>query len=231
MRQENSGRLLNGYPLFFNIFFLQQKTYLCNQGDSSMKNTLQAQKDSHLLSAMQHGDKKAYGTLFRRYYPMLCSYANRFVSLEDAEEIVQDVMLWLWENKETQMFNTSFSQYLYKAVYHRCINQLTHQQSQLRAETRFYEYMLEMLQDSDFSQTEDLKKHISQAIQALPASYREAFVMHRFENKSYKEIADILQVSTQTVNYRIQQALKQLRVTLKDYLPLILLLFPKNLLS
>lgn len=196
-----------------------------------MQNTLQPTKDTLLLSAMQRGDKKAYGTLFRRYYPMLCSYASRFVSLEDAEEIVQDVMLWLWENREIQTFNTSFSQYLYKAVYHRSINQLTRQQSQLRAETRYYEYMLEMLQDSDFSQTEDLKKHISQAIQALPASYREAFVMHRFENKSYKEIADILQVSPQTVNYRIQQALKQLRVTLKDYLPLILLLFPKNLLS
>lgn len=196
-----------------------------------MKNTSQAIEDSLLLSAMQNGDKKAYGTLFRRYYPMLCSYANRFVSLEDAEEIVQDVMLWLWENKETQMFNSSFSQYLYKTVYHKCINQLTHQQSQLRAETRFYEHMLEMLQDTDFQQTEELKKHISQAIQALPASYREAFVMHRFENKSYKEIAEILQVSTQTVNYRIQQSLKLLRISLKDYLPLVLLLFPKNLLS
>lgn len=191
-----------------------------------MKNTSQAIEDTRLLSAMQHGDKKAYGTLFRRYYPMLCTYANRFVNLEDAEEIVQDVMLWLWENKETQMFNTSFSQYLYKTVYHRCINQLTRQQSQLRAETRFYEYMLEMLQDTDFLQTEELKKHISQAIHALPPSYREAFVMHRFENKSYKEIAEILQVSTQTVNYRIQQSLKLLRISLKDYLPLLIWLFP-----
>lgn len=196
-----------------------------------MKNTSQIIEDSHLLSAMQHGDRKAYGTLFRRYYPMLCTYANRFVRLEDAEEIAQDVMLWLWENRETQTFNISLSQYLFKAVYHRSINQLTRQQSQLRAETRFYEYMLEMLQDTDFCQTEELKKHISLAIHALPASYREAFVMHRFENKSYKEIAEILQVSTQTVNYRIQQALKQLRIALKDYLPLILLLFPKNLLS
>lgn len=196
-----------------------------------MKNTSETLDDSQLLSAMQHGDKKAYGTLFRRYYPILCAYANRFVSLEDAEEIVQDVMLWLWENKEIQIFNTSFSQYLYKAVYHRCINLLTRQQSQLRAETRFYEYMLEMLQDTDFQQTEELKKHIIQAIQALPASYRETFVMHRFEDKSYKEIAEILQVSTQTVNYRIQQALKQLRISLKDYLPLVLLLFHKNLLS
>ena len=196
-----------------------------------MKNTSQAIEDSLLLSAMQRGDKKAYGTLFRRYYPMLCTYANRFVSMEDAEEIVQDVMLWLWENREIQIFNTSFSQYLYKTVYHRSLNQLTRQQSQLRAETRYYEYMLEMLQDIDFYQAEELKKQISQAIHALPASYREAFVMHRFQNKSYKESAEILQVSTQTVNYRIQQALKQLRITLKDYLPLILLLFPRNLIS
>lgn len=196
-----------------------------------MKSTSQAIADSLLLSAMQRGDKKAYGTLFRRYYPMLCTYAKRFVGLEDAEEIVQDVMLWLWENREIQTFNISFSQYLFKAVYHRSINQLTRQQSQLRAETRFYEYMLEMLQDTDFCQTEELKKHICLAIYALPASYQEAFVMHRFENKSHKEIAEILQVSTQTVNYRIQQALKQLRVSLKDYLPFILFLFSKNLLS
>ncbi len=189
-----------------------------------MKKSSQAIDDSFLLSAMQRGDKKAYGTLFRRYYPMLCTYANRFVSLEDAEEIVQDVMLWLWENREVQIFNTSFSRYLYKTVYHRSINQLTRRQSQLRAETRYYEYMLAMLSDSDFYQAEELKKQIGQAIHALPASYREAFIMHRFENKSYKEIAELLQVSTQTVNYRITQAVKQLRVALKDYLPLILLL-------
>lgn len=191
-----------------------------------MEKTSRMIEDSLLLSAMKQGNKKAYGTLFGRYYPILCSYANRFVSLEDAEEIVQDVMLWLWENKEIQTFDTSFSQYLFRAVYHRSINRLTRQQSQLRAETRYYEYMLEMLQDTDFHQTEELKKRISEAIHALPASYREAFVMHRFENKSYKEIAEKLQVSHQTVNYRIQQALKQLRVSLKDYLPLLIVSYP-----
>lgn len=191
-----------------------------------MEKTSRMREDSLLLSAMKQGDKKAYGTLFGRYYPVLCSYANRLVSLEDAEEIVQDVMLWLWENKEIQTFDTSFSQYLFRAVYHRSINRLTRQQSQLRVETRYYEYMLEMLQDTDFHQTEELKKRIGQAIQALPPTYREAFVMHRFENKSYKEIAEKLQVSHQTVNYRIQQALKQLRVSLKDYLPLLIVSYP-----
>lgn len=185
---------------------------------------LQTTEERTLLSAMQHGDLKAYGILFRRYYPMLCAYATKFVELKDAEEIVQDVMLWLWETRETQIFETSLSQYLFRTVYHRAINQIAHQQSRLRADTLFYENMQEMLQDTDFYQLEELRRKIKEAVDALPPAYREAFVMHRFDNKSYKEIAEILQVSPKTVDYRIQQALKQLRVTLKDYLPLFLLL-------
>ena len=192
---------------------------------------LQITEERFLLSAMQHGDLKAYGVLFRRYYPILCAYATKFVELKDAEEIVQDVMLWLWENRETQTFETSLSQYLFKTVYHRAINQIVRHQSQLRADTLFYENMQEMLQDTDFYQLEELQRRIREAVDALPPAYREAFVMHRFDNKSYKEIAEILQVYPKTVDYRIQQALKQLRITLKDYLPLILLLLPRNILS
>ena len=192
---------------------------------------LQTTEERFLLSAMQHGDLKAYGVLFRRYYPILCAYATKFVELKDAVEIVQDVMLWLWENRETQTFETSLSQYLFKTVYHRAINQIVRHQSQLRADTLFYENMQEMLQDTDFYQLEELQRRIREAVDALPPAYREAFVMHRFDNKSYKEIAEILQVSPKTVDYRIQQALKQLRITLKDYLPLILLLLPRNILS
>ncbi len=192
---------------------------------------LQTTEERFLLSAMQRGDLKAYGVLFRRYYPMLCAYATKFVELKDAEEIVQDVMLWLWENRKTQTFETSLSQYLFKTVYHRAINQIVRHQSQLRADTLFYENMQEMLQDTDFYQLEELQKRIREAVDALPPTYREAFVMHRFDNKSYKEIAEILQVSQKTVDYRIQQALKQLRIMLKDYLPLILLLLPGDFLS
>lgn len=192
---------------------------------------LQTTDERFLLSAIQNGDLKAYGILFRRYYPMLCAYATRFVELKDAEEIVQDVMLWLWETRQTQTFETSLSQYLFQTVYHRAINQIVRHQSQLRADTLFYENMQEMLQDTDFYQLEELQKRIKEAVEALPPTYREAFVMHRFENKSYKDIAEILQVSSKTVDYRIQQALKQLRITLKDYLPLILLLLPRNILS
>ena len=191
-----------------------------------MKGTYQSDND-FLLSAVQRGDQKAFDTLFRRYYPMLCAYGHRFVELEDAEEIVQDVMLWLWENRETLVIESSLNSYLFKMVYRRALNKLAHIDATQRADTRFYEEMQEMLQDTDYYQIEELAKRIEDAVAALPESYREAFVMHRFRDMSYKEIAETLGVSPKTIDYRIQQALKQLRVDLKDYLPLLLpLLFP-----
>ena len=191
-----------------------------------MKETYQSDND-FLLSAVQRGDQKAFDTLFRRYYPMLCAYGHRFVELEDAEEIVEDSLLWIWENRETLVIESSLNSYLFKMVYRRALNKLAHIDATQRADTRFYEEMQEMLQDADYYQIEELAKRIEDAVAALPESYREAFVMHRFRDMSYKEIAETLGVSPKTIDYRIQQALKQLRVDLKDYLPLLLpLLFP-----
>lgn len=191
-----------------------------------MKGTYQSDND-FLLSAVQRGDQKAFDTLFRRYYPMLCAYGHRFVELEDAEEIVEDSLLWIWENRETLVIESSLNSYLFKMVYRRALNKLVHIDATQRADTRFYEEMQEMLQDTDYYQIEELAKRIEDAVAALPESYREAFVMHRFRDMSYKEIAETLGVSPKTIDYRIQQALKQLRVDLKDYLPLLLpLLFP-----
>ena len=191
-----------------------------------MKENCQSNND-FLLSAVQLGDLKAFDTLFRKYYPMLCAYGHRFVDLEDAEEIVEDSLLWIWENRETLVIESSLNSYLFKMVYRRALNKLAHIDATQRADTRFYEEMQEMLQDTDYYQVEELTKRIEEAVAALPESYREAFVMHRFRDMSYKEIAETLGVSPKTIDYRIQQALKQLRVDLKDYLPLLLpLLFP-----
>lgn len=76
--------------------------------------------------------------------------------------------------------------------------------------------------DLDPVYMKELMKLTEEAIERLPPQYREAFVLHRFEGKSYKEIADFLCVSPKTVDYRIQQALKLLRIRLKDYLPLLM---------
>ncbi|MDL2281988.1 RNA polymerase sigma-70 factor [Parabacteroides sp. OttesenSCG-928-G06] len=182
--------------------------------------------DLLLLTALRKGEKKAFDALFRKYYPLLCAYAARFVGMEDAEEVVQDVMVWLWENRETHEINLSLRQYLMKAVYRGALARISRSQLKQKADTLFYEEMQEMLEDADFYRIEELGQRIREAVMALPSTYRQAFVMHRFRHMSYKEIAETFEVSPKTIDYRIQQALKQLRIDLKDYLPLLFFVFP-----
>ena len=124
-----------------------------------MKETYRSEND-FLLSAVRHGDQKAFDTQFRKYYPMLCAYGHRLVDLEDAEEIVEDSLLWIWENRETLVIESSLSSYLFKMVYRRALNKLAHIDATQRADTRFYEEMQEMLQDTDYYQMEELTKRI-----------------------------------------------------------------------
>lgn len=180
--------------------------------------------DKVLLSAMQKGDKTAFDALFRRYYAILCAYCRRFVAMEDAEEIVQDVMLWLWESREMEVIEASLNRYLFKAVYRRALNKVMREEVKRRADTLFYQETEAIFQDADFYSIEELAGRIEKGIAALPSTYREAFRLHRFQNKSYKEIAELLGVSTKTVDYRIQQALKLLRKELQEYLPFFLLM-------
>ena len=179
-------------------------------------------EDQSLLLAIKNGNEKAFDTLFRKYYPMLCAYGNKFVELEDAEECVQDAMLWLWENKDMLVIQSSLSNYLFSIVHHRAINRIKQQEVKSRVENYFYEEMQSLIDDTNFYLIEELTIRIQEAVETLPESYKEAFVMHRFKNMSYKEIAEILGVSPKTIDYRIQQALKQLRIELKDYLPFLL---------
>ena len=71
--------------------------------------------DKQLYISMQQGNKKAFDTLFIKYYAMLCAFARSFVSLEDAEEVVQDTMLQIWENRKTNHIDSSVHHYLFKA--------------------------------------------------------------------------------------------------------------------
>lgn len=182
-------------------------------------------EDMALLKAFQNGEQKAFDSLFRKYYPMLCAYAHRFVNLEDAEEIVQEIMVWMWENRSNLVVDYSLSQYLFKMTYNRTLNLITRKEVVSRAEQMFYTKYQQMPQDINYYQVTELAKRIQDAVASLPESYRTAFVMHRFKDMSYKDIAEIMNVSPKTVDYRIQQALKLLRGSLKDYLPVISFFF------
>ncbi|MDR1981039.1 MAG: RNA polymerase sigma-70 factor [Tannerellaceae bacterium] len=181
-------------------------------------------EDIRLFTSMQYGDEKAFDILFLKYYPRLCAYALLFVAQHDAEEIVQDVMMWFWENRTMQAFEVSLKSYLFKAVKNRCLTLINRNELKQRIVSVISKEMEAIYDDPDFYIVEELTKKIESALQALPETYREAFELNRFHNLSYREIAQQLSTSTKTIDYRIQQALKILRNRLKDYLPALLFL-------
>lgn len=180
-----------------------------------MKNTNKRTINPSL--SIRRGDIETFDSLFTKYHPMLCAYGRSFVSPEDAEEAVQDVMLWMWENREFQK-TTSLPQYLFRAVKNKCLTLINRNSLKTPSESRFAFETHDLFEDPDFYVFEELTQKVDETILSLPESYRIAFEMHRFHDKTYQEIATELNVSAKTVDYRIQQALKILRVQLKDFL-------------
>lgn len=180
--------------------------------------------DEVLFEKIQVGDVKAFDILFMRYYPLLCAYAKQFVDFDDGQEIVQDVMVWFWENSSMQVIESSPKNYLFRAVKNRCLTLINRNELKQRVVSSMYENQQSQYEDPDFYIVEELTRNIENALSRLPETYREAFEMNRFQSMTYNEIAEKLNVSSKTVDYRIQQALKLLRVELKDYLPLLMAL-------
>lgn len=180
--------------------------------------------DEVLFEKIQAGDVKAFDILFMRYYPLLCAYAKQFVDFDDGQEIVQDVMVWFWENSNMQVIESSPKNYLFRAVKNRCLTLINRNELKQRVVSSMYENQQSQYEDPDFYIVEELTRNIENALSRLPETYREAFEMNRFQSMTYNEIAEKLNVSSKTVDYRIQQALKLLRVELKDYLPLLMAL-------
>lgn len=180
--------------------------------------------DDILFQRIQTGDVKAFDVLFLRYYPLLCAYAKRYVDFDDGQEIVQDVMVWFWENRNMQVIESSLRNYLFKAVKNRCLTLINRNELKQHIVNTLYDNLQSHYEDPDFYVVEELARNIEAALSRLPESYREAFEMNRFHNMTYQEIAQKLNVSSKTIDYRIQQALKLLRVELKDYLPLLMAL-------
>lgn len=77
--------------------------------------------DEILFFQVQQGNEGVFEVLFFRYYLVFCVYVWFFVELDDGQEIVLDVMVWFWENKEMQVFESFLKSYLFKVVKNCCL--------------------------------------------------------------------------------------------------------------
>ena len=181
--------------------------------------------DTLLLELLKRGNMSAYEKVFKRYYSTLCAYARLFIRSGDVcENIVQELMLWIWENHSELHINDSLSRYLFTATRNRCLKHISHEMVERRVLDEMHKKLHGQFESPDFYIVQELEERIQNAVARLPDSYRQAFELNRYERKTYDEIASMLGVSSKTVDYRIQQALKLLRASLKDYLPAIAIL-------
>ena len=188
--------------------------------------SVQTNPDETLIDDIRIGNEAVFEAVFRQYYAPLCRYAQPILSdADEAEEVVQNVFLTIWERRESLLITTSVKAYLYRSVHNRSLNRLN--QQSVRASHRQQaatELYADVASPTESLLADELSTHLYRAIGQLPEQCRRAFELSRFEELSYKEIADRLGIATKTVENQIGKALRILRTELSDYLPLLLLL-------
>jgi len=170
-------------------------------------------------------DKKLFEQLFRQYFGELCGFARSFVNDDDtAKEITQNVFINLWQNKKQIDTDKSVKSYLFTSVRNRCLNHIRDNKkfrsNVLDVEIADYETAYE----SDAFSVAELETKVEAALTKLPARCKEVFMLNRFEELKYKEVAERLGISVKTVEVQMSKALKILREELKEYL-FVLILF------
>lgn len=164
--------------------------------------------------------------VFKTHYPMLCRYAHSYLNDRDeAEEVVQAAFIHLWERRQSIGILTSLKAYLFQTIRNRCLNVIKHEkvkqqhaEQQSRAGAGYESGESPVLSD-------ELEHRIQWAIAQLPDQCRLVFKLSRFEELKYNEIANQLNISVKTVESQMGKALKQMREHLKEFLPLIAVLF------
>jgi RNA polymerase sigma-70 factor (family 1) len=179
-----------------------------------------------LLEKLKNDDQSAFTIIFTKYYQDLVRFSFGFTRDSDAsEEIVQEVFLKLWENRNSFVIHNSLKSFLLKTVQNRSIDSLRHVNITNKYASTVLEHpLLSENNTENYILHSELEAGFNLAMAKIPSQYAEAFRMSRIESLNYQEIAQKLGVSVRTVEVWISKALNLLREELKDFL-LMLILF------
>ena len=170
-------------------------------------------------------DEIAFRTLFFQFISPLCVFAHRYIDRwETCEDIVQETFFKIWKNRKNIEINTSSRNFLITSVKNTCIDFLRKQETEQNWQQKEIENNTSWYTSGDIYSTIELEQMLSAALAKLPDNIRIVFEKNRFEGMTYAEIAVEHNISVKTVEAYMTKALKHLRVELKDYLPLIILL-------
>ncbi len=181
---------------------------------------------TNLIAALSNGEQLAFKHLYIEYYDDLCFYANRILNdMDEAHDVVQFVMAKMWENKTQLSHINDIKPYLYRSVHNNCLNKIKKAKNFANYQDETWHQIKEIeLDGHEELKAEELGEKINASIEKLTPQCKKVFMMSRFEYKSYKEIAEELQIGVKAVEGNISRALKVLREELVEFFPLFIIL-------
>jgi RNA polymerase sigma-70 factor (ECF subfamily) len=175
---------------------------------------------------------RVFNQLFIDYQSRFIRFANSYIrDIEMAEDITIESFMYYWENRNKLQSEINIPAYILTTIKHKCLNYLQHIQTvntvsremHSDAEWEFASRIstLEACEPYELF-TSEMEEIIKSTLDSLPDQTKNIFVMSRFQNKSHTEIAEALNIPTKRVEYHITKAIKALRVSLKDYMPVLI---------
>ena len=156
-------------------------------------------------------EKSTFKEVFKNYYNPLVNFASNIIGEKDAEDVVQDVFLKIWYQKD-EIFMKSPKSFLFRAVYNKCIEKIR----RLKVEKDYLDTLVTSSTTinviEDVADTYMLKEKINKSLRQLPPKTREVFVLAKVNGLTYREIAEEMEISVKTVESHMSNAFKKLRL-------------------
>lgn len=178
------------------------------------------------IKSFVKGDMRSFDAIYFVFSPKLQKFVHSLVKTDnDTEEIVQDVFVKVWESREKLKNYSSFESYLFSIAYNTTITLLRKRAK----ETQYVEYVKSVQIEFDDPVTaeeadwEDIDEKLNLLIEKMPPRQKEVFKMKHIQGFSYKEIAENLGLSINTIENHMVKAHKFLKENLgKNYFPALL---------
>lgn len=169
------------------------------------------------IANLKKGDSTAYSYLVELYYKKLCDYASNLARDNfKSEDIVQNVIVRMWQNRKNLNHNVSIKNYLYKSVYNEFVDQYRKDIAVTTLEKKYVQGLDFVFEAQDEEETKRLITLIEREIEQLPQKCKETFLLNKKEGLTYIEIAEFNKVSVNTVEKQMGKALFILRKKMKE---------------